>query len=592
MEKYSQKNGVSVYAYKGDAMTLLAFDLDKSLIDGFVGFTIHVTANKRNYYLNNRLAFKNSILKKNNIDDNSKLSSLFSPFQKFRWVHIPSNEHFIDNPYFGIYSYDVTPRYIVNDVLLPVDKELTVRVNIEVSPFDDGDFRLGFTRAFVSSQAYAYHFGNNAKMRPNKTDLIFNIKDVSGKSKKWDKIQKKYVDKDYTYKEQHEYLGWQARDRIMEFLDEVDSNKNLTLDVFAYDLNEPLIVDKLINLSKEGRVRIILDNSETHITKDCFEGKFETLFKKSTNSKNSIFRGKFQGLAHSKVFIQRLKKNGKAKKVLTGSTNFTTNGIYINANHTITIKNKTVAQMYADVFDLSFSEQLMDDFDKTDYAVNDNIVKEKGLPDMTIHFSPHQKQPTDVLFKKISDKILSAESDVLFAIMKDDSKGDILAAVRKQVESDKVFTYGITDMTNNISLYKPDSKKGIKVSGRGTETDLPYPFAKVAKIPGHNIHHKFIVVDFKGDNPVVYCGSSNLAYTPEQKNGDNLIEIRDRDVVNAFAIEAIRLIDHFHWRNRKTGAKIKKIPLQLDDSSNKEKWYKAYYNKKDLKYLERTLFMR
>ncbi len=176
--------------------------------------------------------------------------------------------------------------------------------------------------------------------------------------------------------------------------------------------------------------------------------------------------------------------------------------------------------------------------------------------------------------------------------MIDNSKSDILAAVREQVKDDKVFTYGITDKKDGISLYKPNRKTGVKVTGIGTATNLPYPFSKVAKIPGHNIHHKFIVVDFKGEDPVVSCGSSNLAYTPEQKNGDNLLEIRDKDVVTAFAIEAIRLIDHFHWRNREmTDAKLKKGVYLRDDSESK-KWYASYYNKKDLLWLERTLLMR
>ena len=115
----------------------------------------------------------------------------------------------------------------------------------------------------------------------------------------------------------------------------------------------------------------------------------------------------------------------------------------------------------------------------------------------------------------------------------------------------------------------------------------------MADIPGHNIHHKFIVVDFKGKNSVVYCGSSNLAYKPEQKNGDNLIEIRDEDVVTAFAIEAIRLVDHFQWRNKKGNAKKNNEPLYLNDNSNKAKiWYKGYYKPNDLLYLERTLLIK
>ena len=99
-------------------------------------------------------------------------------------------------------------------------------------------------------------------------------------------------------------------------------------------------------------------------------------------------------------------------------------------------------------------------------------------------------------------------------------------------------------------------------------------------------------MDFKGKNGIVYCGSSNLAYKPEQKNGDNLIEIRDEDVVTAFAVEAIRLVDHFQWRNKKGIAQKNDEPLYLNDGSNKRKiWYKSYYNENDLHFLERTLLI-
>ena len=97
-----------------------------------------------------------------------------------------------------------------------------------------------------------------------------------------------------------------------------------------------------------------------------------------------------------------------------------------------------------------------------------------------------------------------------------------------------------------------------------------------------------MVVDFKGPEPVVYCGSSNLAFNPEQKNGDNLIEIRNRDIVTAFAIEAFRLIEHFHWRNKEQA----EDEMLLDDLSvSKDMWYKKYYNPNDLRCIERELFI-
>lgn len=590
MEKYSSKNGVGVFAYKGDAMTLLAFDLDASLTKNFVGFSIRVTAGNRKFYLNNKLFFKPAILKKNNIDADKKLSTLYSPIQKYRWVHVPSSEHYVDNPYFGEYTYEVTPRYIKEGILEEIDPKLTVSVTIDLSPFKNGDTQLGFTRAFVSSQAYAYHFANNSKLRPNKTDLIFDIKQVSGSANRWDNKTKKYKKTDYTFEEQHEYLGWQARDRIMEFLDEIVKDKKLTADIFAYDLNEPVVAEKIIKLAKEGRVRIILDNAGSHKETTSMEYRFDKLFKEEAKDKKALYRGKYLSLAHSKVFIQ--KKNGKAVKVLTGSTNFTTNGMYINANHVIVFNNPEAAQIYADVFDASFGDKKMSGFKKSAIAAKEYTFKQNSLPDMTIRFSPHPAAVVNNFFKIIVDKINNAQSDVLFAIMKDNSKSSILDSVRKQVKSDKIFTFGITDETSGILLYKPDSKRGVKVSGRGTETNLPPPFNDVADIPGHNIHHKFILIDFKGDNPVLFCGSSNLAYKPEQSNGDNLIEIRNSDIVTAFAVEAIRLVDHFQWRNKKFTAKEKEEPLQLHDPSEKKQWYKAYYNPKDLLYLERTLLMK
>lgn len=116
--KQGGKDLVSVRAYKGDATTLLAFDLDQSLLENFVGFSVRVTqGNREPYPLTNKLSFAPAILKKNGIDDREKLSTVYSPYQKFRWVHVPSSEHYIDNPYFGPYTYEVTPRYLVNDIL-------------------------------------------------------------------------------------------------------------------------------------------------------------------------------------------------------------------------------------------------------------------------------------------------------------------------------------------------------------------------------------------------------------------------------------------------------------------------------------------
>jgi hypothetical protein len=69
-----------------------------------------------------------------------------------------------------------------------------------------GNFQIGFTRGFVASQAYVNHFGNNS----------------------------------------------------LEFLDETLADSQLTLDVFAFDLDEPVVCDRLLKLARQGRLRMIL----------------------------------------------------------------------------------------------------------------------------------------------------------------------------------------------------------------------------------------------------------------------------------------------------------------------------------------------
>ena len=80
-----------------------------------------------------------------------------------------------------------------------------------------------------------------------------------------------------------------------------------------------------------------------------------------------------------------------------------------------------------------------------------------------------------------------------------------------------------------------------------------------------------------------------VIYHLHQKNGDNLLEIHDDDIVTAFAIEALRLVDHFHWRNNELSDK----PMFLDDlSDSNDMWYEAWFNSKDLKNRQRKLYIK
>jgi hypothetical protein len=141
--------------------------------------------------------------------------------------------------------------------------------------------------------------------------------------------------------------------------------------------------------------------------------------------------------------------------------------------------------------------------------------------------------------------------------------------------------------------------------GKPGTTALPPPFNQVPRIAGHEIHHKFVVCRFRGEDPVVYCGSSNLALGGEQENGDNLLAIHDADVATAFTIEALELVDHYNFLDKlskKTttsrGAQPPPPPADKQQAAAAAHWYldgtdqwaQKYFDPNDLHSVDRQLF--
>ena len=106
-------------------------------------------------------------------------------------------------------------------------------------------------------------------------------------------------------------------------------------------------------------------------------------------------------------------------------------------------------------------------------------------------------------------------------------------------------------------------------------------------------HHKFIAPDLNGPHPKVSTGSSNPAAGGERENGDHIVMIEDRKVAIAYAIEALRLFDHFHFRVRlKEGeTKVERMTLAKPPATaNDRPWFASYYLAGHVKQRDRTLF--
>src|SRR4051812_41476774 len=106
------RGALTVVAYRGDAKTLLAFDLlTESSRDRLAGFTVQVEPpSVQPYYLLNSLRFENPGSHAQDPKEPT-FSTLNAPLHKFRWVHIPGTVHQGIEPKYGTYTYSVTPRY-------------------------------------------------------------------------------------------------------------------------------------------------------------------------------------------------------------------------------------------------------------------------------------------------------------------------------------------------------------------------------------------------------------------------------------------------------------------------------------------------
>ncbi|MDR3474962.1 MAG: phospholipase D-like domain-containing protein [Devosia sp.] len=596
----------SVKAYRGDFKTLLAFDFDSA--DGakdLAGFTIQCQPAKgESYYLFNKLQFKDP-------GDHAMVealpatASINAPFQKFRWVHVPGQVHQGIDPSIGDYTYAVTPRFFAADgTMTALDKTLSAAVTLPVGPFVKGNLAIGFTRGFTQSQAFVSHFGKDARIRPAGKALFYDTSAQSGSNAAGDT---------FTYAQQYDWLGFTARQRVLEVIEEVTSSPGKRLDVFAYDFNEPDIVAKLGELAAQGRLRLILDNSSLHhdSTANAEPEDQAEAFIRDKGGDGAVKRGRFARYSHDKVFIVR--DSDKPTKVLTGSTNFSVTGLYVNSNHVLVFDDPQVAGWYADVFQASWDGNVAKAaFEKTDWSKSTYATTAANTPKASITFSPHADAFAETLLGGLVDRIAAEgkktggrPGSVLFAVMQiNTEKNPVYDALNALHVAQSIYSYGISDSPRGIYLHQLGKKDGVLVTGKPGHPDLPPPFSQVPGVgSGHQVHHKFVVCGFNDDDAVVYCGSSNLAVGGEEDNGDNLLAIRDGDVAAVFAIEALLLVDHFDFLDRYATTGAGKVDLPTVGASQQAAaakagmflyengdWARKYFDSGDLHCEDRQLF--
>jgi phosphatidylserine/phosphatidylglycerophosphate/cardiolipin synthase-like enzyme len=278
----------------------------------------------------------------------------------------------------------------------------------------------------------------------------------------------------------------------------------------------------------------------------------------------------------------------KPLKVLSGSTNWTFNGVYQQGNVGHVIEDETIAKTYHDLF--TFIKAHPDQTQKKNNIrpfTNANSGLSLAKP-ISVSFSPRTGKDD---LQTIMDAINGAKESMILCSAFDIYE-DILNTIRDQP---KIVKYGLQNSSSQITGFHRDFSSSFVVPAflkKGIEGKFKAEITARRKGEGNIfIHLKTIVVDFSTNDPTVITGSHNFSESASEGNDENLICIRgDTDVADVYTIEMFRLYDHYRFRfNQKEAASLGQStsikPLAVDNS-----WLTDYFTPGMLEQRERILF--
>jgi phosphatidylserine/phosphatidylglycerophosphate/cardiolipin synthase-like enzyme len=551
-------------AYRGEGLVLLAMNwkADTPPIN-FVGFSIEYKEpnGERFFSVANRINF----LDKNGKAVLQKQTSLQSPIQKFRWVHYPRN------PYLpGEFEYKVKPVFMDNNEDLSYGASQTISINISNETYSN-QLNIAFTRGFIMSQAFVDRYLENQKV----TSLIPS----SGKTGLTFTPTHPYANEAYSW------MGLEARQTILDTLNNAVKDKTAKVFMICYDFNLPELLTPLKKLGK--RLTIIIDDSGEH-KHESAETEAATILMTTTGGK--VKRHHMSKLQHNKVIIV----NGKEKIAIGGSTNFTWRGFYVQSNNAVVIKGAKAIQPFLTAFDHYWQFDSAKDFGNST-AADWHSLQLKNI-DASVTFSPHGAN-NKVLPSIAADLTNNTKSNIFYSLaFLYQTPGVIFDGIEKLTNDKNIFAYGISDRkTGGIDIQKPNGNV-LPVYATELSTNLPLPFKAEPKRPGvgNSMHHKFIVLDFNLPTARVYTGSYNFSKPADNDNGENLFLIKDRKITVSYMIEALKLFDHYHFRVAVKEAKTKKEILHLKKppklKSEKSWWQEHYTDQRKIN--DRILFSK
>ncbi|MGB0084320.1 MAG: phospholipase D-like domain-containing protein [Rhodomicrobiaceae bacterium] len=476
---------------------------------------------------------------------------------------------------------------------------------------DFGPIRAAFTNGILSSQWLARQIEAKLdKLREidptvhdQKTALLHLIRDPQ------DPVRK--------------YLTGDVLGFLRAVLDEAKENKGSVL-LALYELADKELIEVL--LANRSRIRIILSNSARGTAQETDgegggAGEADGKGPKVWDAENAPARQKLVAagvdiqhrmfnndhIGHNK-FAVYLDKDGAARKVLTGSTNWTSNGLCAQSNNAMLITDDKVAGAYRDAWERLHEDALEvpEPLSKaTRNRQGDALRQANKTPEqfgldqprsrITIWHLPDTSRPTKPPLPEagpIPDALIPPDLADVFQLMQqakqaifflvfmpsNQGRGSIVESAIAMGQADnKLLVIGaVSDpkvLPNYIisprphpgedkpprpvepHLYEPKQLGNISVVQADAlfRGDLVADFQAELKSAGHAIiHDKIVVIDPLSSGCVVVTGSHNLGLKASYENDENLVVVKgNRKLAEAYAVHVLDVYDHYKWRARR-----------------------------------------
>jgi phosphatidylserine/phosphatidylglycerophosphate/cardiolipin synthase-like enzyme len=536
---------VIVKSYTSPTLVLLAFDWPAG--DGradFLGFAIERTPGfygQPTSWLPNRIGFDGPK------PDQSDIPSNEAPIQKFYWWDAR-----IDTKDRGTsLTYRLIPVVGSKDTLELLEAEAQT-LDVKIPQIQEQGIATYFNRAVVSSQAFQKQFPELSTASQVKA------------ARAW--------------------LANGMEHAVPQFL---DGAAGKDIEGAIYHLTDDIwIVPSLANYS--GALSLVYNQTSKDHTSD---GAITELVQANRPSSGFIPRT-HANIMHNK-FLVRVEATGHAEAVLTGSANFTSEGLSAQANVVHTFESPELARLYLDRKRELDGNPSLAKTQKSQTGWSDQIMV--GDAAMSVYFPPEPKDQRNSL-QAIVDAINGAQHSVLLCAF-DPTDGPLLEAVRNAAKSGKM----VFALVNRIPDHEPGgdpshadvaaaiqlwqwSEEEHAVAGFGAfkQNETPTDFVPERVLwPGESpkimvrVHHKFVVIDAEGDNPIIFTGSANFSNNSLHNNDENLLKITASPrLAGSYMAEFLRLFEHYRARFRFDRHQAGEQTFQLTADNG---WSKKYF---------------